>query len=112
MSNNSGIVLMKPRSRNGAMDQRDAAHLAELFSALSDASRVRILAALMDSERNVGEIAEIVGISESAVSHHLRGLRHMRLVRADKRGREVYYALDDEHVAELFQRGLEHMRHG
>jgi ArsR family transcriptional regulator len=73
---------------------------------------VRILSAIQDEEMSVGDIAGEVGISESAVSHHLRGLRMMRLVRARKDGREVYYALDDEHVSDLFRRGLEHIRHG
>jgi DNA-binding transcriptional ArsR family regulator len=54
----------------------------------------------------------VVGISESAVSHHLRGLRQMRLVRARKQGRLVYYMLDDDHIADLFQRGLDHVLHG
>ena len=90
----------------------DAAQLAELFRALGDASRIRILSAIADQELNVGVIAEMVGISESAGSHHMRGLRQMRLVKARKDGREVYYSLDDDHVAELFKSGLEHVRHG
>jgi ArsR family transcriptional regulator len=94
------------------LDEDSAAQLAELFRALGDASRVRILSAITEQELNVGTIAEIVGVSESAVSHHLRGLRQMRLVRARKEGREVYYALDDDHVADLFRRGLEHVKHG
>jgi len=96
----------------GEIDERDAARLAELFAAMSDANRVRILAALMDSERNVGTLAGQVGMTESAVSHQLRYLRQMRLVRARKDGREVFYALDDDHVARLFQLGLEHVQHG
>ena len=92
--------------------QQTAVELAELFRAMSDPSRLRILAALLGSELNVGAIAAQVEMSESAVSHHLRGLRQMRLVRADKQGREVYYQLDDDHVVELFRLGLEHVRHG
>jgi DNA-binding transcriptional ArsR family regulator len=86
--------------------------MAELFSALGDTSRVRIIAALSASEMNVGELADLVGITHSAVSHHLRHLRHMRLVRARKDGRHVYYHLDDDHVNDLFHRGLEHVLHG
>ena len=96
----------------GEIDERDAARLAELFAAMSDANRVRILAALMDGERNVGTLAAQVGMTESAVSHQLRHLRQMRLVRARKDGREVFYALDDDHVTRLFQLGLEHVQHG
>jgi DNA-binding transcriptional ArsR family regulator len=95
-----------------SMDDQTASRLAEVFSALSDPSRIRIIFALKNDELNVGRIAEVVGISESAVSHHLRGLRQMRLVRARKQGRLVYYMLDDDHIADLFQRGLDHVLHG
>jgi DNA-binding transcriptional ArsR family regulator len=61
---------------------------------------------------NVGALAEAVGVSESAVSHHLRGLRQMRLVQPRKDGRRVYYVLDDDHVAALFRQGLDHVQHG
>lgn len=94
------------------VDEKLAGELAELFRTLSDPSRVRIIAALLEGETNVGALAEIVGISESAVSHQLRTLRQMRLVRARKQGRQVYYSLDDEHVADLFMRGLDHILHG
>ena len=106
------LTMTKTRQVTPVVDERAAADLAELFRAMSDTSRVRILAAVMDGERNVSVIAEQVEISESAVSHHLRHLRQMRLVRARKDGRGVYYALDDDHVAALFKLGLEHVRHG
>ncbi len=93
------------------LDEQTAVHLAELFSTLGDAGRVRILAALLEQNLNVGELAEQVGLSHSAVSHHLRHLRQMRLVQAQKQGRFVYYALDDEHVRELFVYGLAHVQH-
>ena len=89
-----------------------AARVAELFSALGDTSRVRILIALLHNEMNVGSLAEKVGISESAVSHHLRNLRLLHLVRARKQGRQVFYCLDDDHISELIQSGLEHVMHG
>ena len=89
-----------------------ASHLAELFGTLSDASRLRIIDALLGGERSVGAIASLLGMSGSAVSHQLRGLRFMRLVRVRKAGRQVFYSLDDEHVVRLFQMGLEHVLHG
>jgi DNA-binding transcriptional ArsR family regulator len=94
------------------LDDVIAAQMAELFSALGDTSRIRIIGALTGSEMNVGELAELVGISHSAVSHHLRHLRQMRLVRARKEGRHVYYQLDDDHINDLFRCGLEHVVHG
>ncbi len=86
--------------------------LADLFSALSDPTRLRIISVLLDGERNVGEIAAQLGMTESAVSHQLRGLRQMRLVRSRKEGRQVYYALDDDHVSKLYLMGLDHVEHG
>jgi ArsR family transcriptional regulator len=89
-----------------------AIKLAELFSSLSDASRIRIIALLMDGEMSVRALADGLGMTESAVSHQLRGLRQMHLVRARKSGRQVFYSIDDDHVARLFALGLEHVQHG
>lgn len=92
--------------------QTEFIRLAELFDALSDPTRLRIISTLMEGEHNVGEIAVLVELSESAVSHQLRGLRQMHLVRARKAGRQVFYSLDDDHVARLYQLGLDHVLHG
>lgn len=94
------------------LDEHTAAHVAELFRAFSDTSRVRIMSALVDGEKNVSALAELVGISESAVSHHMRGLRQMHLVRAQRDGKEVYYSVDDPHLIALFQQGVKHIRDG
>ncbi len=94
------------------LDDTHAASLAELFRAFSDPSRLKIIAALVQGELNVGSIAEEVGLSESATSHHLRGLRQMQLVRTRKEGRQVFYSLMDDHVNHLFQVGREHILHG
>jgi ArsR family transcriptional regulator len=93
------------------IDDDMAMQVAELFSVLGDSSRVKIIAALQADLQNVNALANAVGISPSAVSHHLRTLRQMRLVRPHKRGREVFYSLDDEHVAGLLQRVVEHVLH-
>ncbi len=86
--------------------------LAELFSSLSDPTRLRIISVLLEDEMNVGDIAARLAMTESAVSHQLRGLRQMRLVRSRKDGRQVFYALDDDHVAKLYLLGLDHVEHG
>lgn len=91
------------------LDEHAAAHVAELFRAFSDTSRVRIMSALVAGEKNVRALAGLVGVSESAVSHHLRGLRQMRLVAARRDGREVYYRVEDEHIIALFQQGVAHI---
>jgi ArsR family transcriptional regulator len=84
--------------------------LADTFKVLADPTRVRILYALSRRELNVGDIATLVGISESAVSHQLRVLRAARLVRQRRAGQMMFYALDDHHVVRLFDQGLEHVR--
>jgi DNA-binding transcriptional ArsR family regulator len=89
-----------------------ASHLADLFGSLSDTSRLRIIDALLEGERSVGEIALGLAMSESAVSHQLQRLRVMRLVQSRKQGRKIFYSLDDEHVTRLFQMGLDHVLHG
>ena len=94
-----------------ALDEHTSFHIANLFSALSDPTRLRIIDLLLDCELSVGSIAEQLGMTESAVSHQLRGLRLQRIVRARKQGRQVFYCLDDEHIVELFRLGLKHMEH-
>jgi ArsR family transcriptional regulator, lead/cadmium/zinc/bismuth-responsive transcriptional repressor len=92
------------------LDEHTAAHVAELFRAFSDTSRVRILCVLTTQEMNVSALATMVGISESAISHHLRGLRQMELVVARRDGKEVYYRVEDEHIIALFQQGVRHIQ--
>ena len=94
------------------IDGLAATRLAEVFKALSDPSRVRIISALSQSELCVYDLSAALGMSQSAVSHQLRSLRELHLVRYRKEGRHVYYQLDDEHIGELFRRGLEHVEHG
>lgn len=99
------------RSPDIQLDESVIERMVETFSALSDPGRIRIIASLQDSETHVGALAEMVGLSESAVSHHLRHLRHLRIVKARKDGRQVFYSLADEHIVDLFQRSLEHVLH-
>jgi DNA-binding transcriptional ArsR family regulator len=84
--------------------------LAETFSALADPTRVRILDALSHGELCVCDLAALVRMSESAVSHQLRLLRTMRLVRPRREGRMVFYALDDRHIITLFRMALRHVQ--
>src|SRR5262245_47162804 len=82
--------------------------LAETFRVLGDVTRVRILDALSRSELCVCDIARLLSLSESAVSHQLRLLRGMRLVRRRREGRIMVYTLDDQHIVRLFEQALEH----
>lgn len=92
-------------------DEDTAYALAELFKALGDPTRAKILSALRIRDLCVGEIAEIVGMSTSAVSHQLRVLRGIKLVKGTKEGKEVKYSLDDEHVSIIMECGLTHVKH-
>ena len=92
------------------LDEHTAAHVAELFRSFSDTSRVRILSAIIEQESNTSTIAEMLGLTESAISHHLRGLRQMRIVQARRDGKEVYYRVIDPHIIALFQQGVNHVK--
>lgn len=85
--------------------------LSEVFRALGDRSRVQILDALSREELCVCDISAIVAMSPSAVSHHLRTLRNLRLVRSRKAGKKVYYTLRDMHVTVLLAQALDHVQH-
>lgn len=95
--------------RQAMLDEARATALAETFKLLGDVTRVRLLDALSRGELCVCDLARLVGLSGSAVSHHLRLLRSVRLVRARRAGRMVFYALDDQHIIRLFRQGLRHV---
>lgn len=86
-------------------------NLAETFKVLGDETRVRILYSLSNRERSVHELAEILRMTPSAVSHQLRRLRDRNLVRYRKEGKMVFYTFDDEHIGGLFHQGLDHVKH-
>ena len=83
--------------------------LAELFRVFGDTTRIKILYALFESELCVNDIAQVVGLSQSAVSHQLRLLKANKLVRFRRDGKTIYYALDDDHVRSMIALGMEHV---
>jgi DNA-binding transcriptional ArsR family regulator len=83
---------------------------SEFFKALSDSSRLRIIASLLEQELCVYDITQIVGLSQSAVSHQLRVLRAGRIVKYRKEGKLVFYSIDDEHIAEIIQTTIRHLK--
>jgi DNA-binding transcriptional ArsR family regulator len=91
-------------------DEQTIVELAETFKVLSEPTRVRILHALSVEELCVCDISAVVQMTSSAVSHQLRILRTARLVRSRKDGKMVYYSLDDEHVRNLFEEGIRHLK--
>lgn len=83
--------------------------LADLYKMFADSTRVRILWALSHSELCVCDIALLLNMTKSAISHQLRALRLANLVKYVKRGKEVYYSLADSHVKDIFEKGFEHI---
>jgi len=98
-------------ARDRLVDDITAVGLAEIFQALADPTRVRLISALMDGPLCVYDLAALLDMTQSAISHQLRLLRNLRLVKNHKEGRMVYYTIDDDHIRDLFQRGLEHYKH-
>jgi DNA-binding transcriptional ArsR family regulator len=96
-------------ARRQRIDDDIAGSLAELFKTLGDATRVKILFALMQRELCVCDVAVVIGMTESAVSHQLRVLRNQKLVKYRREGKSLYYSLADGHVEKLFKQGLEHV---
>lgn len=83
--------------------------LAELFKVFGDSTRIKILYALFEAELCVGDIAQLLGLSQTAVSHQLRVLRVNKLVKGRKEGKIVFYSLADEHVRTIIDQGMEHV---
>ncbi|MGE3959773.1 MAG: ArsR/SmtB family transcription factor [Vicinamibacterales bacterium] len=106
MSSCSGVQDLSAELFDGVT----VAGLVDTFKVLGDATRVRILDVVSRRELCVGDIADLLGLSESAVSHQLRLLRTARLVRQRRAGQQIFYALDDQHVIKLFAQAREHVQ--
>lgn len=85
--------------------------LADLFKALSDQTRLRIIHSLLKQELCVCDLSDVLGMQQSAISHQLRVLRNLRIVKRRKEGKMMYYSIDDQHVEGLFLQGLDHISH-
>ena len=92
------------------LDQASVTALAETFKVLGDVTRVRMLDALAHGEVPVCDLAQLLGLTQSAVSHQLRLLRSWRLVKSRRAGKHIYYVADDHHIVALFEQGLEHVQ--
>ena len=83
--------------------------LAELFKVFGDSTRIKILSALLSGERNVGDLAEELNLTQTACSHQLRVLKNNKLVRSRRDGKAIYYSLSDDHVKAIREIGMEHI---
>ncbi len=99
------------QARRKALMSSAANDLSQIFQVMADPSRLRLISLLAERELCVCDLAAVLGMGRSAVSHQLRVLRMARLVKYRKEGRVAYYSLDDEHVLKLFTTGLEHLGH-
>lgn len=97
--------------KKAKLEDRTAIDLAELFKALGDPTRVKLIHALLSDELCVHDLCLVLGMAQSAVSHQLRYLRNVRMVKRRKEGKTVFYSLDDEHVKEIFLQTLIHLQH-
>jgi ArsR family transcriptional regulator len=91
-------------------DSKDFYDLANLYKMFADNTRVRILGALSCETMCVCDLAVLLGMTKSAISHQLKSLRLANLVRYDKKGKVVYYSLADDHIKDIFEKGFEHIR--
>ena len=93
------------------LSQERIVELSKIFKALGDTTRLKIIYSLSKEELCVCDIADLLEMNQSAISHQLRVLRNLRLVKYRKEGKSAIYSLDDHHVLELFNQGLEHINH-
>ena len=91
------------------IDEVELSELAELFKIFGDSTRIKILFVLCDSEMNVGELAETLNMTQSAISHQLRILKNAKLVKSRRDGKQIMYSLADDHVNTIINQGLEHI---
>lgn len=98
-----------PAAGRSGVDEETLARLAEIFKAISDPGRIKIIYALLAREVCVCDLSATVGMTPSAVSHQLRGLRNLKLVKNRRAGQMIYYSLDDKHIETLLAQGLEHI---
>lgn len=96
----------------GAYKEEAIFELAELFKIFGDPTRIRILYAMLDTERCVNDIAGLLQMSQSSVSHQLRILKTSKLVKSRREGKSIFYSLDDEHVRSILNMGMEHIMEG
>jgi len=104
-------VLEISSLKSRILDEHLASNLSDIFKALGDPTRVKIIYALVQNELCVHDLSVVLGMAQSAVSHQLRYLRNLRIVKRRKSGKTVFYSLDDDHVEQIFVQTLQHIKH-
>ncbi|MGF6358318.1 DNA-binding transcriptional ArsR family regulator [Paenibacillus sp. 4624] len=98
--------------RTSLIDRETSSEMADWFKAFSDPTRLRIIDALLQKELCVHDLTVLLDMGQSAISHQLRSLRNMRIVKRRKEGKTVFYSLDDAHIEQIFLQTLQHIKHG
>lgn len=109
-SNHLNDALIK-KINNAMPNDELLFELADFFKVFGDSTRIKIIYVLLNTELCVCEIAEVLNMSQSAISHQLRTLRNAKLVKYRKEGKTIYYSLDDEHVKTVIEQGYSHVTH-
>lgn len=104
--------LDKAALKDKMLDEHLASNLSDIFKALGDPTRLKIIYALVQNELCVHDLSVVLEMAQSAVSHQLRYLRNLRIVKRRKKGKTVFYSLDDDHVEQIFVQTLQHIKHG
>ncbi|WP_454192605.1 ArsR/SmtB family transcription factor [Paenibacillus sp. Marseille-Q7038] len=107
----SGSDTSLENLRNSLLDKTTSVQMADWFKAFSDPTRLRIIDALLQRELCVHDLTVLLDMGQSAISHQLRSLRNMRIVKRRKEGKTVYYSLDDGHIEQIFIQTLQHIKH-
>lgn len=94
------------------LDEETLLSVSQIFKALADPTRIRLLNLICCEEHSVNDIAETLGLNQSAVSHQLRLLKNLRIVKYRREGTTIYYSCDDEHIQRLLHETINHARHG
>ena len=98
------------KEQDAIPDEEDLYSLADFFKVFADSTRIRILYVLLCSETCVCDIAQLLGMTQPAISHQLRILKQMNLVRARRDGKTIFYSLADDHIASILSQGMEHIK--
>lgn len=107
----SGSDTSLDNLRNSLLSKTTSVQMADWFKAFSDPTRLRIIDALLQRELCVHDLTVLLDMGQSAISHQLRSLRNMRIVKRRKEGKTVYYSLDDGHIEQIFIQTLQHIKH-
>ncbi|WIV19678.1 metalloregulator ArsR/SmtB family transcription factor [Paenibacillus polygoni] len=107
----SGSEASLDNLKNSLLDKTTSVQMADWFKAFSDPTRLRIIDALLQRELCVHDLTVLLDMGQSAISHQLRSLRNMRIVKRRKEGKTVYYSLDDGHIEQIFIQTLQHIKH-